>query len=248
MKDEFLKVVKYMAEHGEVIKAYEYLRYPPAILEGQVDDYLGEVQQQLLDLKEIQDYGTLRGKFNGGFVDPQDVTKLVAFQHLRKLLLEKGCKNVVDVGCYTGWMGRELSKDGIAVHGIDIHPVVIQIAAFYATGTLAKFEYLPVQKLGAKYPKQFDGAILFDVLEHVFDPKLAIANVNRAVKGWVFINLPHPQGEHDSKANVSVKEHEHLHSFSEDKLEKVFGQLRNYKLELIENEGGNINWFISYEV
>lgn len=248
MKDEFLKVVKYMAEHGELMKAYEYLQYPPAILEGQVDDYLGEIQKRLSDIKEMQDYGTLKGKFNAGFVDPKDVNKLVAFQHLRKLLLEKGCKNVVDVGCYTGWMGRELSKDGIAVHGIDIHPIIIQLAALYATGSLAKFQFLPVQKLGAMHPKQFDGAILFDVLEHVFDPKLAIENVNRAVKGWVFINLPHPQGERDSKADVPIAEHEHLHSFSEDKLEEIFGQSRNYTLEVIENEGGNINWFISYEV
>ena len=109
---------------------------------------------------------------------------------------------------------------------------------------MAKFEYLPVQRLGIAHPKQFDGAILFDVLEHVFDPKLAIDNVNRAVKGWVFINLPHPQAE-DTSNDRPMEEHEHLHSFSEKKIKEL---IPNAKIEVIQNEGGKPNWFISYEV
>lgn len=246
MQQDFLNTVKYMAEHGELMKAYLYLQNLPTYLEDniQVLEYLGEVQKRLTDLKEMQDYGTLRGHFNAQFTDPPDTSKLIAFQHLRKLLREKGCKNIVDVGCYTGWMGRELSKDGITVHGIDVHPVIIQLAAFYATGTPAKFEYLPVQKLGAKYPKQFDGAILFDVLEHVFEPKLALDSINRAVKGWVFINLPHPQAEHISN-DRPMKEHEHLYSFSEKRIKEL---MPNAKIETIQNEGGKPNWFISYAV
>lgn|SRR3990167_4757314 len=239
MKEEFLKVVKYMAEHGELMKALLYLENPPA----NVDPYLAEVKQQLADLQEMQEKGSLKGQLNVGFVDP-DISKLIAYKKLKKKLIESGVKKVVDVGCYTGWMGRDLSLEGIAVHGIDIHPVIIWMAALRATGTLATFEYLPVQKLGITHPKEYEAAILFDVLEHCFDPEIVIENVKRAVKGKIYINLPHPAGE--AHADIpDLKKHEHLYAFNEDALEKLLGPSRNHKLEVIENEGGTINWFIT---
>jgi len=246
MKDEFLNVVKYMAEHGELLKAWDYLRNPPAYIEDDSDIllYLAKIQKQLDDMKQFQDKGTLNGRFLTSWVNPI-VSNLVAFKHLRQRLLDLKLKNLVDVGCYTGWMGRELSLDGIRVHGIDIHPMVLQRASYVATGSLAVYEYLPVEKLGSVYPKQFDGAILFDVLEHTFDPELAIKNVERAVDGYIFINLPSPSGEHDSKDSSPIEEHQHIHAFSQKELNKLFPTA---KIDVIENEGGNTNYFIEYKV
>ncbi len=248
MKDEFLKVVHYLAEHGELFKAYLYLKNPPAILDEDKDilDYSGKVQIQLDKMKQFQDKGSVDGQFNTSFITPPDVTKLVAFQHLRKRLIELKLNNLVDVGCYSGWMGRELSLVGIKAHGIDVHPVVLQIAAFVSSGTLATFEYLPVGKLGHHYPKHFGGAIVFDVLEHTFDPELAVRNINMAVKdgGWVFLNLPHPDGE----ASVNIENldlHEHLHCFSEKEIKRL---MPNAKIEIINNEGNAVNWFVEYQV
>lgn len=249
MKEEFLKLVKYMAEHGELMKAFYYLKNPPSYIEEDHDilNYLSEVQLQLDHMKQMQDKGSVDGLVNVMFQDPVNISKLVAFKHLQQRLLDTGLDFVVDIGCYTGWMGRELSLMGIKVHGIDVHPMIIQKAAFRATGTLATFEFLPVQKLGYIYPKKFGGAIMFDVLEHVFDPELALKSVNRAVKdgGRVFINLPHPQGEHDSKLKAPIEEHEHLHAFSEKKIKEL---IPNAEIKIIDNEGGTINWFIEYEV
>lgn len=235
-----------MAEHGELMKAYLYLRNAPAYLdnESELISYMGIVEERLRELKQVQDKGTVYGRFNSAFQDPKDIKRLVCFQLLKKKVLELKLKRLVDVGCYTGWMGREFSKEGIAVHGIDVQPVIIQLAALYAAGSLATFEFLPVQQLGASYTKQFDGAILFDVLEHTFDPELVIDSVNKATKGWVFINLPHPQGEEDSP-NHPLKIHEHVHAFSETRVKKLFP---NANIEVIKNEGGTINWFIYYAV
>lgn len=245
MKNEFLSVVKYMAEHGELMKAYLYLRNAPAYFDNDPEliSYMGILEARLRELKQMQDKGTVFGKFNSAFQDPKDVKRLVCFQLFKKRVMELKLKRLVDVGCYTGWIGRELSKEGVAVHGIDVQPVIIQLAALYASGSLATFEFLPVQQLGAAYTKQFDGAILFDVLEHTFDPELAIDSVNRATKGWVFVNLPHPKGEQESDP-YPIEEHEHLYSFSESDVMRLFPTATK---EIVHNEGGTINWFIQYQ-
>ncbi len=244
----YLDTVIYMAEHGEMMKAYEYLLYPPAALDGkeEVDTYRAKVRIQLDILKELQNTGMLSGQHNLGFSLP-DPEKLVGFKKLRARLIElPDIRKLVDVGCYTGWIGRELSLLGIKVHGIDIHPVIKQRAEYYSAGTLATFEVLPIQQLGMIHPAEYEGAIIFDVLEHCFDPKVVIANVNRSVKkgGRVFINLPHPDGEADSEY-YPLEQHEHLYNFSEKAIKKL---IPNAEIEIIDNEGGTINWFIEYEV
>mgnify|MGYP001615029500 CR=1 FL=1 len=239
----FMELVKYMAEHGELMKTLLYLENPPALID--TDDYLVEVKEQLNNLREMQDKGTLGGKLNVGFVDP-DVLKLVAYKKLKEELIQSGVKKIVDVGCYTGWMGRDLSLEGIVVHGIDLHPVIIWMAALRATGTLATFEYLPVQKLGIMHPREFEAAVLFDILEHTFDPEIALESVNRSIKngGKVYINLPHPEGE--AVANISdLHIHEHLYNLSEKKIKEF---IPNAEIEVIKNEYGTINWFISYNI
>jgi len=249
MRDEYLKVVRYMAEHGELMKAYQYLLAPPAYIEEdkQVLNLRSEVYTQLDRMKQFQDKGSVDGLVNVAFHNPTDIRNLVAFQHLQRRLLETGIDFLVDVGCYSGWMGRELSIIGVKVHGIDVHPMIMQIAAFKSAGTLATFEFLPIQKLGYMYPKRFGGAILFDVLEHVFDPELALRSVNKAVKdgGRIFINLPHPQGEHDSRLKAPIEDHEHLHAFSEKRIKEL---MPNAEIKVLENEGGSPNYFIEYVV
>lgn len=249
---KFMELVDYLLMHGEVLKGLWYLQNPPSYIDDvpKISNKLGEVLKRLTELKSLQNQGIVDGKFNSGFVVPENIDKLVAFQLLKKHIQEKGLKKLVDVGCFSGWMGKELSTLGVAVHGIDIHPVVIQLAAFYATGSLATFEYLPVQKLGAMYPKQFDGAILFDILEHMFDPKLTLKNVELVVKGggFIFINLPHPLGEHESQDNCSFGEHEHLYSFSEKEIKKLIGKKKEFEMEVIKNEANQVNWFIHYKI
>lgn len=252
LTEKFLEFVNYLVMHGEMMKGLWYLQNPPVYIdeEPEVSTRLGEVTSRVKDIVTLQNQGTVNGKFNAGFVIPENIDRMVAFQKLKSLIREKGLKKMVDVGCFSGWIGKELSLDGVAVHGIDIHPVVIQLAAFYASGSLATFEYMPVQKLGAAHPKEFDGAILFDILEHTTEPELVLKNIRRSVKdgGWVFINLPHPQGENESQDSCKFEEHEHLYSFSKKEIEQLMGQEKNFKLEIITNESNQINWLITFEV
>lgn len=254
---EFMDLVNYLILHGEMMKGLWYLQNPPSYIEDEplIQVRLGELLSQLSELERSQRYG----KFNVGFNMPDNIDKIVSFQLLRKNLLELGLKKVVDVGCFSGWIGKALSEDGISVHGIDILPINLYLASFYSTGTLATFEYCPVQQFGTLHPKQFDGAILFDVLEHTFDPDVAIRSIKKAVKdeGWIFINLPHPEGENAGKRasqgelDVDLKDldlHEHLYSFSKREIERLLGKEKNLSLEIINNEKDQINWFIKFQV
>ena len=180
-------------------------------------------------------------------------------QLLKKYVQQYKLKQLVDVGCFSGWIGRELSTLGVRVHGIDVLPGVLQLANMSSTGSLATFEYLPAQKLGAYYPKHFDGAIVFDTLEHCFNPELVLKNIKRAVvpNGWVFINLPHPQGENEGRRAYQedfpkdindLELHEHLFNFNETEIKKLMGKEKNFSCAVINNEKGTINWFIKFQV
>ena len=244
--EKFMFVVNYLVNHGEMMKAYMMLRNIPSFVEG--DKKIAELNGRLSILKNLHNHGSADGRINATFIDPESVDDIIKYKLVKEEILKLGLKKVVDVGCYTGWLGRGLSLSGIAVHGIDVHPVVIQLAAFAASGSLATFEYLPVEKLGIAHPKEYEAAILFDVLEHTFDPENVMKSVHNSLVdgGWVFINLPSPEEEHKADSHPLDK-HEHLYSFSKTKLDKMFGGKKNYELKTISNEEGTTNWFIKYQ-
>lgn len=247
----FTEVVDHLQNRGELMKAYLMLRNAPSYIEEQeeVITRLSSIKERLTHLSMLQNTGTARGRFNGSFVDPEEPEKIKAYQMLIKFLERHPKKKIVDVGCYTGWLGRLLSRQGIAVHGIDIHPIIIQIAAFAATGTKATFEYLPVQQLGNCHPRTFDAVVLFDVLEHCFDTREAILSCEKALikGGHMIINLPHIDGEQVAPLH-NLDLHEHMYSFSPTKVDELFKHKKNSSITAIPNEKGVINWFITYEI
>lgn len=243
----FLSVISQLIHRGEMMKAFILLHSAPATIEDEEEvlNALALVKERLGKIASFQRYGTWEGMYNSGFVlpiNPQGIPKL---QKLQEKLKKLSIKTMVDVGCYSGWLGRELSLQGIRVHGIDVHPVVLQIAALTNAGSLCSFEFLSGEKLGFSHPRKFDGAVLFDVLEHSFDPLTLIKSVNRSVKkgGWVFLSIPSVEGE--ELANIhELEEHEHLYSFTKKHLEEM---LPGAIIETIY-ENGYPGWFVSYQV
>lgn len=249
--ESFVEVIEHLQNRGEMMKAYIVCCNAPSYIEEDknVTALKLELKKRLEELSGMQNNGTYHGKFNGGFVDPEDKEKIVKYQMLKEFAKAKELKSLVDVGCFSGWIGRGLSLEGIKVHGIDIHPVVIQIAAFAATGTLATFEYLPAQKLGNAHYGEYDGVVLFDVLEHCFDTEIVIKSCEDSLQkdGWMIINLPHVEGE--QVANIHpLKDHEHLYSFSPTRVKELFGHKKNVSIQEVKNEKDVINWFITYQI
>ena len=252
LKIKFLEVTNYLFERGEMVKAFRMVCNVPSLIEEdrEVIELQNAIQERLTDLAHVQKEGNNKGKLYKGFVDPINIERIVKFQKLQEEVKRLGLKKLVDVGCFTGWIGRNLNLLGIAVHGIDVHPITLFYAGIANAGTLATVEYLPVEKLGFTHPLTYDGAVVFDVLEHVFDAEIAIKSIENSVKkgGWLFYNIPHPEAEHKSTRFENAEEREHLSSFSETRLKKLFENKKSIKIEIITNEEGSINWFIQYQV
>src|SRR3990167_1622580 len=234
IREALLKVAQYLFDHAEMWNAWVVITHAPELIKDDIEVItLKNRIKARLDL--MHEFAT-KGRRNSGFVDPPNVTEKVAYNKLKEKLEKLELNKLVDVGCFSGWLGRNLSIWGFRVHGIDIDPEVIQTATYLSSGTRATFEVLTAEQLGAKYPKTFDGAVLFDLFEHLFDPLVTLQSVELSVKddGWVFINLPNAEVESTVTGDDRYKEH--LHTFSEKTIDEIFGKKKNFTKENIENE------------
>lgn len=240
-------VSEYAFEHGEIIKAYVLIKSAPNLLEG--SNRLSNLMERIMKRMEHIHLFQKHGRLGLAFIDPIDITdKEVYTKLLEELKKRPEIRTLVDVGCFTGWIGRNLSLHGYSVHGIDLMPDVLETAAFMATGTRATFEMLEGTKVGERHPKEFDAAVMFDVVEHVFDHNILLQSVENAVKdgGWIFINLPKLDNEADLEVVATDdREKEHLRTYTDPY--KVFEKKKNLEISIVHNEIGQESWFIIYQ-
>ncbi len=98
---------------------------------------------------------------------------------------------VLDVGCATGEFCLEASKQGLACEGIDISKKMSDIAR-QTLGVPANC--LDIADFNPPY--LFDALVLWDVLEHVYDPTLILKHCHRLLKkgGHLFAQVPNVDG------------------------------------------------------
>lgn len=107
-------------------------------------------------------------------------------QLLRAGGLSAGAR-VLDVGCGSGLLARELLSAGFAVHGVDASPAMIELARDYARG--ADFDVL---RLPTRLPPEAEGALpqadavvstghVLNYLETRDDIRLALGELARAL-------------------------------------------------------------------
>lgn len=102
---------------------------------------------------------------------------------LRRALAElEGCfGRVLETGCGTGRFLRALQRHrpDLEYLGFDIVPETLKVAKGMSSGiwySLASLTHIPFAAA------QFDGVVLFDVLEHLPDPPLALGEIHRVLK------------------------------------------------------------------
>lgn len=90
-------------------------------------------------------------------------------------------KTVLDIGCGAGILTNALSKEGHKVHGIDLSPSSLEVAKKY--DMTKKVSYQVAHAYSLPYSNQiFDVVCAMDVLEHVEEPHLLIAEASRVLK------------------------------------------------------------------
>ena len=92
-------------------------------------------------------------------------------------------RSVLDVGCGGGYTCEFLAQRGATVWGVDQSASCIEAARSHAQGENLAIAYQ--QGVAEQLPfeaEQFDGVVCVDVLEHVDNPRQAIAEISRVLK------------------------------------------------------------------
>lgn len=99
---------------------------------------------------------------------------------------------VLDVGCSTGYISKGLINRGCIVYGVDLNPNAVAIAQY--CGLFASV--CPVETLTFQ-DNFFDVCLIFDVLEHLYNPEDGIKELYRVLKpgGKLIGTVPYPYGK-----------------------------------------------------
>ena len=83
----------------------------------------------------------------------------------------KGAR-VLDVGCGGGILSEALARAGADVIGIDLAPLVLEVARLHLheSGQQVDYREVSVEALAAEMPGAFDAITCMEMLEHVPDP------------------------------------------------------------------------------
>lgn len=198
-------------------------------------------------------YRTMRGGF---CPEPEVFTRhhfVKRFASIRKLILERKHKTVLDLGCLDGWQLLNLAAQGVSGVGVDLCPQALVVAGERAAkwGFNLKFIESSIEDFEYKYQSDpaakdgFDAVILSEVLEHVLDP---VACLKTAVKhlapgGVVYISVPGSAIPHHGKLEDA---REHLRIFTQEQLKalaKDAGLAVVQDTELIEEEDQGFSFY-----
>ena len=98
-------------------------------------------------------------------------------------------KKVLDVGCATGLLAKELKKRGNKIYGIEIDPEQAEIAKKFCEETLMG----DIENIEIPYkPNYFDVILFADILEHLKAPEQVLSKLSKFLKndGFCIVVLP----------------------------------------------------------
>lgn len=151
-------------------------------------------------------------------------------------------KTVLEVGCASGYLAKELGQKGCLVTGIEIDPQAAKEAEKHCQKVI--IGDVESKRVRARLEgKKFEAIVLADVLEHVKDPQETLAGLTQFLKkkGKVIISVPnigflthrinHLLGRFDY-ADWGIMDRTHLKFFT-----------RRSILELVERAGLKVEKF-----
>ena len=150
-------------------------------------------------------------------------------------------KTILDVGCYTADFLKLLAYLGYTCTGTDIHKSLMEKMNKESNGN-PEFKFCTSENLCCVWGDKFDVVMMLDVLEHCLAPMASINSIEAVAKpgGLIIINLPRVTPFYKDEAL------EHLRMFSDTDIKRIFGNKKNYKFELCQDELGRDTSFITY--
>jgi len=89
---------------------------------------------------------------------------------------------ILDLGCGTGHLALELIQEGYDTCAADLSKELVDYANLRARNAGCKLNAVQMDIQNLPYREAFDAIVCLDVLEHVEDDRLALDNINRALK------------------------------------------------------------------
>lgn len=179
-------------------------------------------------------YRTMRG---GVCPEPEVFTRhhfVKRFASIRRLILERKHKTILDLGCLDGWQLLNLAAHGVKGVGVDLCEEALAVARERANkwGFHLRFIQAPIEEEQAELyqvdanglnPILFDAVILSEVLEHVLDPLACLKTAARhlAKGGIVYVSVPASPIPHHGKLEDA---REHARVFNADQLKALAGE------------------------
>ncbi len=175
------------------------------------------MEKELLSLYEGDDWKTLSDYDNWTYKKWKE-TKGPRFHlvqqniNLIKKFINSG-GSILDVGCDIGLTVKSLEKNGYYSEGVEISSVGAKIAKEKTGITVHNIQLENYQS-----DIKFDGVLLLDVLEHLYDPIKVLTECGGHMKqgGYIFIHVPHHGG-------ISTRFKRFLHRMGIKKGYKHFG-------------------------
>lgn len=142
---------------------------------------------------------------------------------------------VLDLGCATGYFGRELKKKGCRIIGVESDKAAVTIARkFYQQVVIADLEESNNIKIDRD---EFDYVVLLDVLEHLKNREQLLATIHKWLKPQGVLIISTPNIAHISVrlklmfgdftySEWGILDQMHLHFFTDKTLEKELSKSR----------------------
>ena len=169
----------------------------------------------------------------GNMPMPENLRYFRRWQERRRIALIAGLfppvrgMRILDAGCGSGWLSGVLSRRGMRVIAADIgyDSVARADARLKARGEPVSFSVGDIYHLPFA-DQAFDGIVASEVLEHLPDPSLAIAELSRVIRpgGIAVISTPYRERIESTlciHCNRATPVNAHLHSFDEHSLGAV---------------------------
>ena len=157
---------------------------------------------------------------------PGDEYTPLAFRHyIRRIavleaLSEARFQTALDVGCAEGFfMNAIRSRFGAEVWGLDISTAAVEMlhSRLGCPAAAADATRLPFAD------GSFDLVYSTEVIEHVLDPELMLAEMRRVSRGLVLLTTPVSRTAHDHKPDYALANEGHVNNFDRATVSRIFG-------------------------
>lgn len=116
---------------------------------------------------------------------------------LMRMLTGLGVDRALDIGCADGALVDALLQEGVDACGVDV-----SLDAVNASPVKNRLKWVDVDEERLPFPNEYFGLVTaIDVLEHLYRPEKAIADISRVLKpgGYFFFTTPSPSPCHKIK-------------------------------------------------